>query len=285
MGFSFSSRFREGQWRAFRKFMLNERRDASSRFAVIEQEKNRIGEVRVIYSTSDDGTVTEKRLGVCVDPADSSLAKLMAAYTSLGGNPFNISMFVGPDRALDLLGDGEIVPTAPGGGILHPNDIKYTYDQGVTGSDTNLLKYRASRRGGQKLSQKESEIHDVLERGRGWVSKEIHFKRTRLEEMIIKLCDLREQLDDEVDELVWAMGGNLEGGPEYTTERFTNSTTAAGVAYFFDSTFRTPDPSDPSRVPYDNEAAEGEAGSANQNALSGYDSLMADDDDEDNTAL
>ena len=285
MGFTFSSRFREGQWRAFRKFMLNERRDASSRFAVIEQERTRIGEVRVIYYTADDGTVSEKRMGVCVDPADSSLAKLMAAYTSLGGNPFNISMFVGPDRSLDLLGDGEIVPEVPGGGILHPNDIKYSYDQGVTGNDTSFLKYNASRRGGSKLGQKEAEIHDVLERGRGWVSQEIHFKRTRLEELIIKLCDLREQLDEEVDELVWAMGGNLPAGPEYTTDRFTNSTTAAGVAYFFDSTFRTPDTSEPSRVPYDNEAAEGDAGSVNQDALSGYDSLMSDDDDEDNTAL
>lgn len=289
MGFSFSSRFREGQWRAYRNFMLNERRDAGARFAVISAEKERIGEVRVIYYTPTGSTKkTERRVGVCVDPLDSSLAKLMAAYTALGGNPFNISMFSGPDRSLDLMRDGTVMQQVPGGGIVHGKDIKYAYDQGVTGDDTNALKYRASRHGGKKLTAKEFEVLDIMDRSRGWISQEIQYKRTRLEELIVKLCDLREQLDDEVDDLIWATGGAcpvIDGASEYSTSRFTDSTTAAGIAYFFDSTFRVPDPTEKSRIPYDNTAADGEAGSVNLDALSGFDSLMSDEDDEDNSAM
>ncbi len=280
--FAWSSRFREGQWRQFRRFMLEERRDASARFQVIDAERNRIGNVRVLYEVQG-GTVTERRVGISVTPQGSSLSKLFAAYVALGGNPFDISAFSGPDRSVAYKGSSEA--TMPGGGIVHPQDIKYAYDQGVSDGDTNIMKYRSSRIGGKHFTRKESEILGIVQRGRKWITKEIHWKRTRIEEIIIKLVDLREQLDEEVEDLIWATYGDMIGDPGYDPERFNDSLTAGNIAYFFDSTFRIPDPNDPTSVPVDNTAGEGEKGALNFDVLSGYPNLILDEDEEDNTAL
>lgn len=281
--FAWSSRFREGQWRAFRRFMLEERRDATARFLVIDAERERIGDVRILYEIDESGEPTERRIGISVTPDDSTLAKLLAAYTSLGGNPLDISMFSAPDRSVFISGEGT-KSMDPGGGLLHQENIVYAYDQGVMDGDTNLVKYRSSRRGGKRLADKEPEILSIVNRGRKWIQKEINFKRTRLEELIVKMVDLREQLDEEVSDLLWATYGDMMGGV-YDSDRFNDSLTVANIAYFFDSTFRTPDPSDPGRVPVNNEAGPGEPGSINYPVLSGFDSLMLDDDDESNTSF
>lgn len=277
--FAWSSRFREGQWRTFRRFMLEERRDATSRFMVIDAERERIGDVRILYDLDSNGSPTERRIGISVTEG-STLLKLMSAYTSLGGNPLDVSMFTGPDRS--VITDQGTVSIEPG--ILHQNSIIYAYDQGASDGDTNLVKYRGSRRGGNRLVEKEPEILGIVARGRKWIQKEIHYKRTRLEELIIKMVDLREQLDEEVSDLLWATYGDMMGGV-YDPAQYNDSLTVANIAYFFDSTFRTPDPSNPGRVPIDNEAGVGEAGSINNPVLSGYDSLMLDEDEESDTSF
>lgn len=281
--FAWSSRFREGQWRAFRQFMLEERRDASARFQVIDAERNRIGSIRILWERGPDGRVTEKRIGVAVSPQDSSLAKLLAAYTAMGGNPFDISMFASPEMSVTV--SDEVLAKMPSGGVLHPQDIKYSYDQGVTDGDTSLLKYKTSRVGGRRYTEREQEVANIVHRGRKWIQKEIYWKRTRLEEQIIKLTDLREQLDLEVEDLMWATYGDMIGDPGYDPDRFNDSLTAGNIAYFFDSTFRIPDSEEPGRVPVDNEADDGEPGAVNIGVLGGYANLMSDEDDEDNTAL
>lgn len=290
--FAYKSKFREGQWRSFRRFMLEERRDASARYQVIAAERERIGDVRIIYEAIEDSDgkvvdVTERRVGISVEPKDSSLAKLLAVYVSLGGNPFDISMFLAPDSDVGVgeEEDDDRVVSQPGGGILHPNNIKYTYDQGVTDGDTNLKKYRASRIGGRRNTSKEGEIGDIMDRARGWITQEIRYKRTRIEEQIIKLCDLREQLDQEVEDLVWATYGEVSADEGYDPSRYNDSLTAGNIAYFFDSTFRVPDPNDIGRVPYDNTADAGQPGAVNLPVLSGYAALISDDDQEDNSAL
>jgi len=281
--FTWTSRFRETQWRAFRKFMLEERRDASSRFAVIDAERQRIGSVWILWHRDDNGKVTEKRDGIAVTPPDSSLAKLLAAYTALGGNPFDISMFMGPERTVDL--DGVVTQTQPGGGVVHPQDIKYSYDAGVTDGDTNLAKYRYSRVGGRGVTAKDGEILGIVQRSRKWINKEIEFKRNRLEERIIKLMDLREQLDEEVSDLVWATYGDTFRDQTYESDRFNDSLTAAGIAYFFDSTFRIPNATDPTSVTQNDQAEKGEPGSSNLAALAGYTGLQDDLPEEENSAL
>jgi len=264
--------------------MLEERRDASSRFQVIDAERTRIGSIRVIYKRDErSGKVTEQRVGFADTPQDSSLAKLLAAYTALGGNPFDISMFASPDMSVQV--DVETLATMPSGGVLHPQDIKYSYDQGVTDGDASLAKFKTSRLGGKHVAEKEKDLLGIMQRGRKWITKEIHWKRTRLEELIVKLCDLREQLDTEVEDLIWATYGDMIGDPGYSPDRFTDSLTAGNIAYFFDSAFRLPNPADKTSVPVNNDADEGEAGSVNMDVLGGYPSLMSDEDVEDNTAL
>ena len=285
--FAYLSRFREGQWRSFRRFLLEERRDASARFDVINAERIRIGEINIIYAKTpngENGEVTESRVGMSIEPADSSLAKLVGAYVSLGGNPFDISMFLTPNSDLSDETKGRVF-TQPGGGILHGQNIKYAYDQSVNDGDTNLKKYKTSRSGGRKNTAKQHEIATIMGHGRAWVSKEIRWKRTRLEELIIKLCDLREQLDEEVEQMIWATRGDMQADQSYDEVRFNDSLTAGNIAYFFDSTFRVPSKTDVGRVEYNNEADVGEAGSVNLPVLSGFDGLISDDDDEDNTAF
>lgn len=281
--FAWTSRFREGQWRAFRQFMLEERRDASARFMVINAERERIGTIRILYARDENGKVTEERIGCSVFPQESSLAKLLAAYAVMGGNPFDISMFLGPDRSVTVSDD--VLATMPSGGVLHPTDIKYSYDVGVTDGDTSLLKYKTSRVGGKKVTPKELELLGIVNRGRKWIQKEIWWKRNRLEELIIKLMDLREQLDLEVEDMIWATYGDMLGDPGYDPDRYTDSLTAGNIAYFFDSTFRVPDADDVGRVTVDNTADEDESGAVNVEVLGGYPSLMSDEDEESNTAF
>jgi hypothetical protein len=282
--FTFSSRMREGQWRAFRRFLLEERRDAAMRVQAIQAELERIGEVVVLYERDAGGRVTERRRKLIVTPEGSSLCKLVQAYAALGGNPFDISMFIGPDRSVGI-GEGETRATTPGGGVLHLQDIKYSYDQGVTDGDTNLLKYRASRMGGKHFAQQEAKVLGIIQRGRKWITKEIWWKRTKIEEQILKLMDLREQLEGEIEDIVWATRGESGGDQGWDPDRFNESLTAAAIANFFDSTFRVPSSEDPGRVPYDNAAEEGQAGSVNTGVLGGYQSLMSDEDEEENTAM
>jgi hypothetical protein len=280
--FAWSSRFREGQWRAFRSFMLQERRDASDRFMVIQAERNRIGTVRILWATDDEGKPTEQRVGISCTPPGSSLCKLLRAYCALGGNPFDISAFTRPDSGVEVTG---VRQTQPSEGILHPQDIRYAYDAGVSDGDGSLAKYRSSRLGGRRYTEKEREVAAIAWRGRKWINQEIWFKRTRLEELIIKLVDLREQLDQEVEDLLWATYGDMMGSPGYEADRFTDSLSAGNIAYFFDSTFRIPDPTEPGRVPYDPTASAGEPGAPNEDVLGGFPSLMSDLPEEDNTAL
>lgn len=282
--FTFSSRMREGQWRAFRRFMLEERRDAAMRVQAIEAEQDRIGQITIRYAKNADGEVTERRQKLIVTPEGSSLCKLVQAYTALGGNPFDISMFLIPDSSVALT-DEETVQTVPGGGVLVTQDIKYTFDQGVSDGDTNLKKYRPSRMGGKHYAQQEAKLLGITQRGRRWISKEIWWKRTRIEEQIIKLMDLYEQLEQEKEDLIWATRGECGGDTGWDEDRYNESLTAANIAYFFDSTFRIPDTTDIGKVEYNNDAEDGQPGAVNIEVLGGYQSLISDDDDEENTAM
>lgn len=282
--FTWSSRFREGQWRVFRKFLLEERRDAGPRFRVIDAERRRIGNLKILFVKDDTtGSISEKRAGLSVSEG-SSLEKLLSAYVALGGNPFDISMFLSPGGNMSI--DGEVVTEAPdSGAVLHSQNIKYSYDQGVGDGDANLLKFKSSRMGGKKVAIKEFQILNITSHAKKWISKEIFFKRTRLEENIIKLCDLREQLDEEVEELVWATRGEFSSNQIYDPELYTESLTAASICYFLDTIFRVPDTTDPTSVTVDNTASSGDPGSPNLEVLAGFEALMSDEDEEDNTAL
>jgi len=279
--FSWVSRFREGSWLAFRKFMLEERQDVSSRFSVIDAERERIGEVRVLYKKDESGEVTEERAGISVEPDNSSIAKLLQAYCALGGNPFDISMFLRPTNPI-VFGE-KTFTSQPGGGVAFMTQTSDAYDQASKDGDPNLLKYKTSRVGGKVTLETESTTAAIIQRGRKWVSKEIMNKRVRLEERIIKLCDLREQLDEEVEDMVWAMYGDMQADESFDEKRFNLDLTAARIAYRFDSTFRIPE--DDYTVNFDKEAEADTPGAPNLEALGGYPNLISDAEEEKNTAL
>ena len=270
--FAMSSRFREGQWVAFRKFMLEERRDASSRFSILDAERSRIGEITIFWKADANGYATEERIGFEVGPEGTSLYKLVEAYVMLGGNPFDISMFLSP---LQTGGDAN---SEPGRGILTSDPISYAMDVGVTDGDVNMLKFKMSRMGGPGFKSFEKPVRSQILMQREWVSQEMRFKRWRLEEQIIKLMDLREQLHGEAIRLLWATGGDMYNTyDKYTTDRYNDSLTAGYVAYFFDSTFRVPSEEAGGKVSVlRTEAGEGLAGAINRAALASYPNLMED---------
>lgn len=279
--FAWISRFREGSWLAFRKFMLEERQDVNSRFAVIDAERERIGDVTILYKKDANGKPTEERVGISIEPDNSSIAKLLQAYCALGGNPFDISMFLSPETPV-IIEDTELL-SQPGKGVAYMTETSYSYDQGSKDGDPNLLKYKTSRVGGRVTLETESTTGAVIQRGRKWISKEIMNKRVRLEERIIKLCDLREQLDQEVEDMVWAMHGDMQADESFDTQRYNIDLTAARIAYRFDSSFRIPEQD--YTVNFDNNADADTPGAPNLNVLGGYPNLISDAEEEKNTAL
>jgi len=236
--FSYLGRFRIGQWKEFRRFILEERRDAGARIAVIEAELRRIGEVQVRFAQDGNGAVTERRAMLQVKPVSSSLGKLLMAYTGLGGNPWDISMFLSPYSVAENPETGTLEFSQPSGGVLYAQSGQLAfsgtlYQQGVS----SLLKYNVNRVGGRRQLNNEGDASSIA-RARRWLEPEIRYKRNALEERIIKLCDLREQLKDELDNITCAVAETLglstvyspegEPGPEY--ERF--SSVAAIVSRF-----------------------------------------------------
>jgi len=205
MSFAWLGTFRQGQWRRYREFVLAERRDASARITTIQAELARIGNVTVTYEVADNGQVTEKRTGLLIDPPESSLGKLMAAYTSLGGNPLDISMFLMPDQ-VQLTADGETVETQPSRGVLYPLEGEYKFDGDQFPQGAPSLQTFDWRRLGGRRSLDDRDVGDLVDLSRRWISQSIKFKRNDIEARILKLCDLREQLVAELNQIAWMVG-------------------------------------------------------------------------------
>lgn len=217
MSFGWTGFFRAGSWQAFRSFVLNERRDALARILAINAELVRIGEVRVIYGRSDpndaNSPMSEHRIGLDVAP-NSSLERLLQAYIANGGNPFDISMFLIPD-AVEVAEedvDGNITntrETQPYGGIISPRTADPITEGLYTGGWLPLWRY-PPRKFGNNISHvsESAEMSPAIHAARDWISQEIKTKRNDIEARILKLCDLREQLSKERDELLpQAVGG------------------------------------------------------------------------------
>lgn len=241
--FGFMSKYRTGYYLAVRSFLLRERKTIPDRIAVINAELRRIGLVRIDYGSvsNDDGSVTvnENRQKFNVSP-NSSLEKLIRAYIAQGGNPLDISMFLIPDLNTQVnTEDGTSILTKqsqPYGGVVYPlsqsyhatNDGPDSYNveeqkvqesgAALTAGDypggyLNLIKYPPRRLGRRKDPDEDStlfaaEMHNM----RKWANAEIRYKLHDLEARIIKLCDLREQLQNELDlVLMQAWGGIMPG--------------------------------------------------------------------------
>jgi hypothetical protein len=237
MSFSWLGTFRIGQWKEFRHFTLNERRDVDSSIEVIDSELERIGDIIIRYEAEEvsdekpDGTkastfnVTERRLGVYV-PKNTSLDKLMKAYIALGGNPLDISMFLKPNPPYFQNDDGTgqdpneesrsmtgLDKVYPHDGIVAPETpAAFNPSGGVyEGGFLTWGKYPWRRFSGQMDdSNLNAGIASRVDHARRWCNQALFEKRNNIEARIIKLMDLREQLEKEKDEiLAQAVGGTV----------------------------------------------------------------------------
>lgn len=227
-----------GYFRAASAWLLRERRDVALRVAVISAELNRIGFVRVIYGTTQEGDsvkASEERIGFSVTRG-SSLARLVQAYIANGGNPFDICGFLHPDQTLVKVspeGEMAFVQTYPGGGVVAPKSANYneplpelvTTDDGGTdaeksgyedyeGGYPNSDRFYPARMGGRlnRGAWDNNTVVRVMHEMRGWANQTIRERLQDMEWRIIKLSDLHEQLSHERDYvLVQAFGGTLDG--------------------------------------------------------------------------
>lgn len=211
MSFGWLGVFREGQWRELRRFLLEQRRDIATRVATIEQEISRIGEVTPVFAVVD-GKATEDRLGILVTP-NTTVAKLLEAYIAQGGNPLDISLFLKPGRTV-VVDDQEINPY-PFGGVLSPQQDDHSPHRKSRAGMLPNRQYLPNRLpdGRSSLSYVTNRMADHQILTRRFANREIRRVRD-LESRILKLCDLREQLEYELSNiLVAAFGGTLNSLP------------------------------------------------------------------------
>lgn len=234
------TRIRSGYWIGIRSWLLNESIDIPRRVAHIQRERQRIGKIIVEYETKDSGDgnliATENRISFSVTP-NSSLEKLIKSYIIMGGNPMDISMFMYPNMT-EIIGtgaddvgtdylkrqeypyDGKVSP------ISRKDNESSTYERSKTdtegksysfgvdaGGGLNVKKYQPPRVGkGARLiwNAEHTTMSAVMHDLRNWANQEIAEKLHLLEHKIIKLCDLEEQLENELEVLTKAFGKSIE---------------------------------------------------------------------------
>jgi hypothetical protein len=216
---------------------------------VIDAEIERIGLVRVQYERQTDSatgavTATEKRISFSVSEG-SSLEKLLQAYIAAGGNPFDISHFFYQDET-EIVDSKQGLPVKdqnyPYDGVVAPQTAKYNQPEGTfhpyPGGFIPLKKYLPNRLGGgrQNANEDDDNMVDIVHSARNFCNQDIRERIQELEHRIIKLCDLREQLISERDEvLVQAFGGTLYELPEFDTDRFADDIRVQRIVHQMDT--------------------------------------------------
>jgi hypothetical protein len=181
--------------------------------------------------------MTEKRVGIAVTP-NSSIGKLMRVYTARGGNPFDISMFLIPD-SYEII-DNERVPTQPYFGVLAPQSGDADSDRIDQTGVLNTWK-EPTRKLGDKNSIWDDESTQFvglrMRAARSWIKQEIKELRNDIEARILKLCDLREQLLKERNEIIYSAVGASLSSYEVTETDFVKEYDLVNIVYLFDTTF------------------------------------------------
>jgi hypothetical protein len=256
MSFGWTGFFRAGAWRAYRTFILNQRRDVVARLTTINAELDRIGEVQILYeaNASNPTRMTERRIGLDVTP-NTSIERLLRAYVAMGGNPFDISMFLSPNSVTMIEDDTtqsqttdsnpQATPatnfqeTQPYGGIAASGSADPLAGGTYTGGWLPLWRYPPRRFGNAtSYTQQSADMTRTIHATRGWVAQEIRTLRNDLEARIIKLMDLREQLMIERDELLpQAVGGSVAGLQWASDGEFAASHNVSAIVDRIDAVF------------------------------------------------
>lgn len=242
MSFGWNMMFRKGSWEEFRRFALLQRQNVPDRVLQINRELSKIGSIRVGYARSipedKNSPLTERRVSLDVQTG-SSLCKLLQAYIARGGNPFDISMFLIPD-SYTVLEEG-LAENQPYHGVIAP--LSKNDDDMFRGLDTSgwlpLWRY-PYRKLGKKVSYWGLYGHTVgskIESSKTWLTQEIKELRNDLEARIIKLCDLREQLLIERDEILIGAVGDAVPMLPYDTQDFSLENHLFSVITFIDRVF------------------------------------------------
>lgn len=242
MSFGWTGFFRQGAWREFRSFILNQKRDALARVRAINAEIGRIGYLRLLYSRFDpndaDSPMSESRVGIDVTPG-SSLEKLLQAYIAQGGNPFDISMFLHFDsfQLVEVDGDSIVRELEPYGGVVYPQSADPIEGGLYTGGWLPIWRY-PPRKFGNNITYitETAQMTPAIRQARDWASREIRY-RNNLEARIIKLCDLREQLVKERDEVLPQAIGGAAFGVEFNPDVFAVTHHTSGIINQIDEVF------------------------------------------------
>ncbi len=261
--FNFSSIVREAQWRMFRNHILTERKSVPARLQALRADLARIGHVVVVYkrvsrvvpdtngAVIEQQSVTEERTGFFVSQG-SSLERLLQVYVVQGGNPCDISLFLEPDEVLlerteNLSPNERItdagVPSVPAdqpyyGVVSTQSADSYGPGGRYRGGLPTFLRDAYNQAGRYfDASDAGSRVWNKVDQGRRWLQQSLQ-EMNRLENMILRLADLREQLLREQDEiLVQAVGGTTEGVPSPNSVRFASSVHVSRLVHEMDSVF------------------------------------------------
>ena len=225
-----------------------------ARWTTINAELARIGSIRVLYdaSASNPNRMTERRVGMDVTP-NTSLEHLLRAYTAQGGNPFDISMFLVPNSVQVVEGSTEhtdtpddspaaassTAETQPYGGMASSASTDPMSPGVYMGGWLPLWRYPPRRFGTTtSYTAQAADMTRTIHATRGWITQEIRTLRNDLEARIIKLCDLREQLTMERDELLpQAVGGSVPGLLWSNNGEFATSHNVSTIVEHIDSVF------------------------------------------------
>lgn len=248
MSFNWTMLFREGSWVEFRSFALKQRQNVQLRFDTIQYELSRIGNVSITYQRDPNNELkmTERRLGINVKK-DTSLGKLIQAYVAKGGNYFDISMFLKPDSYTVVKVDGSdgeqvgaIKDSQPYTGVLSPSSGNAISDRVDITGVTDVWRDPARKLGDKGTLWDDDStklVGDRIISARSWVQQEIKELRNDLEARIIKLCDLREQLLIERNEIIVSAVGGSTAGTTFDTEAFLSDLHLSNIVFALDTDF------------------------------------------------
>lgn len=302
-----------------RLLVINAELNRIGRITVFYRTRNEVVQTAT-GAEQEVATVTEERTRFVVSPG-SSLEKLVQAYIAQGGNPMAISLWLQPDEVLfstdeDPIDDpdddpNEVVTSAgfestpfdqPYGGVISTTstdsyDVGGRYPGGLSVKLTDLTRnagrYVEDADAGAKIAIK-------MDWARRWVRQELS-ELSRLEERIVKLMDLREQLMEERDMLIQqAVGGSV---PDYPVppdaDRFARNLHLTEIVTQMDRTFYETDENgepdfarinlgtraDGSSLSAPSDDISAESGQVNPDGIAFYDTLLADPDGTDPTAV
>ena len=211
MAFSWLGMFGAHDYMHLRQFLLEELRSVSSRAIQIDAEVTRIGRANIVWDTDENGNATETRIGFVVGPSiNTTLGKLMRAYVAQGGNPFDICMYLNPEKGVNFTAneDGSIKYLQPYGGLITVKTRENT-KAGFDAGGELIYPNNPRLRIGKAVAQDRAEpVASQIASARGWANQAIREKRSDLEWQIVKMLDLSEQL---VTERRQVLGQAVEG--------------------------------------------------------------------------